>query len=97
MPDQVGCILITAAAANNIARDDRTYLPQIVSARTGMSTDDAQKRVDDVVDRAHASVTQAADTHRANQAQSGTDWVATRWQNKRAAHGPARFLHHREA
>ena len=69
MHAQVGRILITAIATNNpaadnIAPDDRTYLAQIVSARTGMSMDDAQKRVDDVVNRTRASVTQAADTAR---------------------------------
>ena len=64
MHAQVGRILLTAVAANNIAPDDRTYLAQIVSARTGMSMDDAQKPVDDVVNRARASVTQAADTAR---------------------------------
>jgi len=64
MHAQVGRILITAVAANNLAPDDRTYLAQIVSARTGMSMDDAQKRVDDVVNRARASVTQATDTAR---------------------------------
>ena len=64
MHAQVGRILITAVAADNIAPDDRTYLAQIVSARTGMSMDDAQKRVDDIVNRARASVAQAADTAR---------------------------------
>ena len=64
MHAQVGRILITAVAADNIAPDDRTYLAQIVSARTGMSMEDAQKRVDDVVNRARASVTQAAETAR---------------------------------
>src|ERR1700685_1119473 len=64
MHAQVGRILTTAVAADNIAPDDRTYLAQIVSARTGMSMDDAQKRVDDVVNRTRASVTQAADTAR---------------------------------
>ena len=64
MHAQVGRILTTAVAATTIAPDDRTYLAQIVSARTGMSMDDAQKRVDDVVSRARASVTQAADTAR---------------------------------
>src|SRR6202451_1133601 len=64
MHAQVGRILTTAVAADNIAPDDRTYLAQIVSARTGMSMDDAQKRVDDVVNRTRARVTQAADTAR---------------------------------
>jgi hypothetical protein len=64
MHAQVGRILITAVATNGLASDDRTYLAQIVSVRTGMSMDDAQKRVDDVVNRARASVTQAAETAR---------------------------------
>jgi len=51
-------------ATNGLAPDDRTYLAQIVSARTGMSMDDAQKRVDDVVNRTRANVTQAADAAR---------------------------------
>jgi hypothetical protein len=49
---------------NRMAPDDRAYLAQIVSARTGMSMDDAQKRVDDVVNRAHAAVTQATEKAR---------------------------------
>ncbi len=61
MHAQIGRILIKAAASTTLASDDRTYLAQIVSARTGMSMDDAQKRVDDVVNQARASVTEAAD------------------------------------
>jgi hypothetical protein len=64
MHDQVNRILLTAIATNSLAPDDRTYLAQIVSARTGMSTDDAQKRVDDVANRARAAVTQAAEKAR---------------------------------
>jgi hypothetical protein len=61
---QVDRILLTALGPNGLSNDDRTYLAQIVSARSGMSTDDAQKRVDDVVNRAKADATQAADTAR---------------------------------
>jgi hypothetical protein len=64
MHAQVNRILLAAVANNNLANDDRTYLAQIVSARTGMSPDDAQKRVDDVVNRARAAVAQAAETAR---------------------------------
>jgi hypothetical protein len=64
MHAQVNRILISAVASNGLAADDRTYLAQIVSARTGMSQEDAQKRVDDVVNRARASVTQAAEKAR---------------------------------
>jgi hypothetical protein len=64
MHAQVGRIITTAVATNGLASDDRTYLAQIVSARTGMSQDDAQKRVDDVINRAKADAAQAADTAR---------------------------------
>jgi hypothetical protein len=64
MHAQVVRILLTAVASNGLSADDRTYLAQIVSARTGMSQDDAQKRVDDVVNRARASVTDAAEKAR---------------------------------
>jgi len=64
MHDQVNRILLTAIATNSLAPDDRTYLAQIVSARTGMSMDDAQKRVDDVANRARAAVTQATEKAR---------------------------------
>jgi hypothetical protein len=64
MHDQVNRILLTAIATNSLAPDDRTYLAQIVSARTGMSMDDAQKRVDDVANRARTAVTQATEKAR---------------------------------
>jgi hypothetical protein len=43
-----------------MANDDRTYLAQTISAQTGISRDEAQRRVDDVVNRAK----QAADSAR---------------------------------
>lgn len=61
---QVNRILLTALGPGGLSNDDRTYLAQIVSAQTGMSTDDAQKRVDSVVNAAKADATQAADTAR---------------------------------
>jgi hypothetical protein len=61
---QINRILLTALGPNGLSNDDRTYLAQIVSAQTGMSQDDAQKKVDDVVNRAKAEATQAADTAR---------------------------------
>jgi hypothetical protein len=62
--DQVDRIMLTALSPNGMSNDDRTYLAQIVSARTGMTQDDAQHRVDDVVNRAKQEVLQAADTAR---------------------------------
>jgi hypothetical protein len=61
---QVNRILVAAMGPSGISNDDRIYLAQIVSARTGMTMDDAQKRVDDVVNRAKADITKAADTAR---------------------------------
>jgi hypothetical protein len=61
---QVNRILLTALGPNGLSNDDRTYLAQIVSAQSGVSMDDAQKRVDDVVNRARAEAAQAADTAR---------------------------------
>jgi hypothetical protein len=61
---QVNRILLTAIGPSGLSNDDRTYLVQIVSAQSGMSQEDAQKKVDDVVNRAKAEATQAADTAR---------------------------------
>jgi hypothetical protein len=60
-------ILLSGAAAGEIPADDKAYLAQIVSARTGLPQADAQKRVDDVIARADAAKVQAqeaADTAR---------------------------------
>jgi hypothetical protein len=61
---QVSRIMLNAIGPNGLSNDDRTYLAQIVSAQSGMSQDDAQKKVDDVVNRAKADATKAADTAR---------------------------------
>ncbi len=61
---QVNRILLTAIGSNGLSNDDRTYLAQIVAAQSGMSQGDAQKKVDDVVNRAKAETAKAADTAR---------------------------------
>lgn len=61
---EINRILLTALSPSGMSNDDRTYLAQLVSARTGMSTDQAQQRVDDVVNRAKANATQVADAAR---------------------------------
>jgi hypothetical protein len=60
----IGRIMATALEPNGLSGDDRTYLAQVISARTGISADDAQRRVDDVVKRAKESATKAADAAR---------------------------------
>ncbi|HEX4411240.1 MAG TPA: hypothetical protein VH206_20910 [Xanthobacteraceae bacterium] len=61
---QVGRILVMSLGPNGIGNDDRAYLAQIVSAQSGISQDDAQKRVDDVIARVKRDTTQAADAAR---------------------------------
>ena len=61
---QINRIMLTALTPGGLSAGDRAYLGQIVSARTGLSADDAQKRVDDVVNRAEQDTKQAADTAR---------------------------------
>jgi hypothetical protein len=44
---------------SNFPAADRTYLAQMVTARTGMSQPDAEKRVSEVIDQAKAAADQA--------------------------------------
>jgi hypothetical protein len=62
--DQIYRIMLTALGPNGLSGNDRTYLAQIVSAQTGLSENDAQHRVDDVVNMAKQDATQAADAAR---------------------------------
>jgi hypothetical protein len=60
-------ILAHGAASGDVSQADRAYLARQVAARTGISQDDAAKRVDDAVGRAKAiaaEAKQAADTVR---------------------------------
>lgn len=57
---EAAVILANALRHGDAAADDRTYLAQLVSARTGLNPSDAAQRVSDVVARAR----QAADAAR---------------------------------
>jgi hypothetical protein len=60
-------IIATGLKNGDISQPDRTYLAQLVAARTGLSQDDAQKRVDTVVaqaKQAEEKVKESADTAR---------------------------------
>jgi hypothetical protein len=46
---EAGRILARSVASGNLDPGDRTYLAKLVAARTGLSQQDAEKRVDDVV------------------------------------------------
>lgn len=68
---ELGRIMANAARTGELSQADRTYIAQVISARTGMSAQDAQKRVDDVVNQAkqarakvEESARQAADAAR---------------------------------
>jgi hypothetical protein len=64
---QASRILIASAAAGEMSPADRTYLGQLVAARTGLSETDANARVDAVIvqiDQAKAKAQEAADTAR---------------------------------
>lgn len=64
---QASRILIASAAAGEISADDKTYLAQLVAARTGLSEADAKARVDAMVAKvedAKVKAKQAADSAR---------------------------------
>jgi hypothetical protein len=61
---QVTRILATSIRNGKLADDDRAYLASLVAARTGVNQDEAQRRVDDVFNRAREGVKQAADNAR---------------------------------
>jgi hypothetical protein len=61
---QVYRIMLTSLGPNGVSNDDRTYLAQIVAAQTGLSQQDAQNRVNDVLNQAKQDATQAADAAR---------------------------------
>jgi hypothetical protein len=64
---QASRILIAGAATGEVSADDKTYLSQLVAARTGLSEADAKTRVDAVLAKAQdakVKAQQAADTAR---------------------------------
>jgi hypothetical protein len=56
---QASRILITSATAGEVSADDKTYLGQLVAARTGLSPEDATARVDAVLAQAEAAKVKA--------------------------------------
>lgn len=67
MRAEVGRIFANALRQEDVPAADKTYLAQLVAAKTGLSPTDAEKRVSEVVARvksAAAEVRQAADTAR---------------------------------
>ncbi len=62
---EVGRILATDALSGEMPAADRTYVAQIVAARTGLSQADAEKRVSDVVEQAKTAKNKAIDAAKA--------------------------------
>jgi hypothetical protein len=56
---EVSRILLASAASGKMEADDRTYLEQLVAARTGLTPADAKTRVDAVLKRADEAAHQA--------------------------------------
>jgi hypothetical protein len=58
---EVGRILATDALSGDMPAADKTYVAQVVAAKTGLSQADAEKRVSDVVGQAKAARDKAVD------------------------------------
>jgi len=59
--DEIGRILLSGATGE-ISADDKAYLAQLISTRTGLSQADAEKRVNDVLGQIEATKAQAQKT-----------------------------------
>ncbi len=58
---EVGRILATDALSGDMPSSDKTYIAQVVAARTGLTQADAEKRVSDVVAQAKSAKEKALD------------------------------------
>jgi len=58
---EAGRILANGAVNGSISDDDKAYLAQLVASRTGLSTDEAKRRVDTVLTNVEAAKQKAAD------------------------------------
>src|SRR5579871_6600576 len=58
---EVGRILATDALSGDMPSNDKTYIAQVVAARTGLTQADAEKRVSDVVAQAKSAKEKALD------------------------------------
>jgi len=58
---EVTRILVRSVAQAKLDESDRTYLAQVIAARTGLPPDEAERRVSDVEVKARAAVKDAAD------------------------------------
>jgi hypothetical protein len=61
---QVGRILANALVKGEMPQSDKDYLGQLIASRTGVSPEEAQRRLSETYDRAKATALEAADTAR---------------------------------
>lgn len=91
--DELGRIFITATADGSLTANDRDYLAQVVTARTGMPPEVAQKRVED----AYANALEAVDTARKATVAAGLATVTALLLSLAAAwYAAQRGGHHRD-
>jgi hypothetical protein len=57
---EVGRILAKSALNGDLVADDKTYVAQVIARQTGLSPQDAEKRVNDVLAQAKATADEAA-------------------------------------
>jgi hypothetical protein len=56
---EVGRIFANGIRSNGLPPEDRQYLAQVIGKRTGLSPSDAEKRVSDAFNKAHAAIANA--------------------------------------
>lgn len=71
---EVGRILANALVTGDMPQADRDYLSRLVAARTGVSPEDAQRRLTEIYDQAKATALDAAEKTRRTSALIGF-WV----------------------
>ena len=75
---EVGRIMSRSMTSGEIAPADKTYVAQLIAARTGISQPDAEKRVDDTLAQAKAAIAKAEQTARdaADQARKAAAYLS---------------------
>lgn len=74
---EASVILAQAMLSGDVPAGDRTYLAEMIAARTGVAPADAQKRVDEVIAREKAAVASAKDAAEAARKYTATAAIFT--------------------
>ncbi len=75
---EVGRIMSRTLTSGDISPADKTYVAQVIVARTGISQADAEKRIDDTIGQAKAAIAKAEQAARdaADQARKAASYLA---------------------